>query len=483
MTMRVSLIAITMVTHGLFAVTAMPGFADDTIEDKVEATFLDILGTSGEADAFNIDTSVPDYAATALLGDGTSSFTNVTTPEDFGAQLLGVFGSSGNLKPGVAIAGSPYWLLGNRPESLSDYQADGAEFARILKRTQVSFAIVPLSNSETSSGSSGAVASLGVATELLDSADPRYDLKDGDCLRKALTVEFLGTESLKAEDKLRVEAFRLAKSKFANDPVVSPYVSRLITDGDFPEDSIDENWGILGELSDIDQSKYDEVANFVTTSLDTLLIQQNRKQDADDRKAFQKAVSACEKSAAERLQRKASLRVGAAIAARSESGEQDDLEDAGTAIWLSFRSPLGNTDEAGKSDGTLSSWGAFAKYETDATEAVEMSEMTDMTDGMMSEAEEDMMLAKYDGWRAGLNVNRVKDDFVVSGALSYVEKDFKSDMMEDEDYILATLTASMKISDGFWAEASFGWADDAQFDAQEFAGIRLKADWSKLGLN
>ena len=444
--------------------------ADETENDEPETVWEQALSNelaSGKAEDFKIDSSMPDYPALAILGEDTA-ITNVTTPEDLSSTLFQQFDEDGDLKLGFAIGGQPYWLL-NQPRRTFQSYKEASKLSRILFRTHASFAIVELNEGETVGDNTGFRTALGFSTEVLDSADPRFDVADRKCINDATENAIVSSGGI----------FDIEQA--AHFSVVET-IMKGIANGDQAYAKYD---GIPLKL------KPDDPTRIGTVRFDNLDAIQDAgfasefdqmvDAEADLSKVeagIEKALKDCADSAAQRLQGQKSLRLGAAIAARSDTGDTGDAEEDGYAFWASYRNPFGNAE-----DGTLSSWGAFAKYETDATEAVEMSEMMGMDDGMMTETEEDMMLAKYDGWRAGLNVNRVKGDFVVSGALSYVDKDFKSDMMPDEDYILATLTASMKVRDGLWAEASFGWADDAEFDAQEFAGIRLKADWGKLGLN
>lgn len=432
--------------------------------------FLDgtAIGSTGSPDDFKIDTSLPADGALALLDSSNSALVNIGTPEDFGANLINLFDSNGNLKQGLAIGGNPYWWFGRRNDSFEEYARDGDRWLRILKRTHVTFATVELTDAETTEQGSGVRASFGLSTELLDKADPRYDLASSDCLRAAIRETYFPDGEL-IDDVRRVGiAIARTKKTLDQDGAYPPLAGiALEQDGSVKDDDVAKFLGIINSDSAA-RALYGTIfAATPESKVDTAI--------------YQSALKSCADSAKVRLQAKQSLRVAFAVAGRSDSGDIGALKQDGIAAWLSYRHPFGNGDAA---DGALSSWGAFAKVETDATEAVEMSEMMDMGEtAMMSEEEEEMVLAKYDGWRAGLNLNRVRDDFVISGALSYVEKDFQSDMMEDEDYLLATMTASYKVRDGLWFEASFGWADDAQFDAQEFAGIRLKADWSKLGVN
>lgn len=430
-----------------------------------------ILGSVGKADNFKIDTSMPDYPALALLGQEDAAVVNIATPEDLGSHLFTLFDEDGDLKLGAALGGHPYWWFGRRQVSLRQYEGDEgvsnrwSHMQRVLARTNVSVGVVELTQGETAGDSTGFKTSIGFSTEVLDSADPRLLYSTRACIGNAyrdLSNRNL-TKLLEKGNIAQIRAYnRLAEAY----PSLGLMVADVSNGVDF------------GAVSATNAPKIIHSNNAqAQADFSVFLGQENAKVDTSDffDEGYEKGLEACQKNAALFLQRKQSLRIGAAIAGRSDTGNAGDLEEDGLAVWLSYRHPFGNENVT---DGTLSSWGAFAKYETDASEAVDMSDMM----GMATSGEQDMMLAKYDGWRAGLNINRVKSDFVVSGALSYVEKDFKSDMLEDEDYLLATITASMKVRDGLWAEASFGWANDAQFDAQEFAGIRLKADWSRLGL-
>lgn len=461
---------------------------DDAATDGAALQTVD-FGTKGEADGFKIDTSMPDFPALALLGQDQSALTNITTPEDLGSHLFNQFDEDGDLKLGFALGGHPYWWFGGDDLTLSEYAGDippgpqtGQEYRRVgalerkLARLNVSFGVIELTEGETASDTTGFKTALGLSTEWFDSADPRFDQELRNCVR---------AEMQKWHARADFNAPKAIALKAALDVLQK-------ADG-FTAFASQNNIAIPRPTGDdaLDQEAYGDLIGALAVAeggTKYVLIFQRAYNDADEASDYSavfdemltKGLEACKKKAAVTLQTKQSLRLGVAVAARSESGRADDMEQDGAAFWASYRLPLGQSGE-----GALSSFGAFVKYEIDANDSFSGANIPAavLAETSMGETPPETVLASYNGLRAGVNINRVRDDFVISGALAYVDKNFERDVFEDEDYLLATMTTSLKIREGIWAEASFGWADDAKFDAHEFAGIRLKVDWNRFGGN
>jgi hypothetical protein len=448
-----------------------------------------VYGKSGEADNFKIDTSMPDFPALALLGQDQSALTNVTTPEDLGSHIFNQFDEDGDLKLGFAMGGHPYWWFGGDDLSLSEYAGEPkpspavpgfdynpiSAWERKLARTNVSFGVIELTQGETVGGNTGFKTAIGISTEWLDSADPRFDTRLRKCMRDEMT-NWYHRANLDAPKAIALRASLYALQQSAG---FAEFATRNRIPIKRPTGNDDADMAIYAELTS-------RLARAGQEGRDYLLIAVQAYNEADKKSDYSDSydeqltdgIEACRKKGATVLQSKQSLRIGAAIAGRSENGRADDLEDDGAAIWVSYRHPFGEDSE-----GALSSFGMFLKYEAGANESfsgdkIPAAVMAEVPPG---ETPPETVLASYYGYRVGLNLNRIRDDFVISGALSYVDKNFDRDVFEDEDYLLATMTASLKVRDGVWVEASFGWADDAKFDAQEFAGVRLKVDWNRLG--
>ena len=420
-----------------------------------------LFGSEGKAEDFHIDTSMPDYPAVTLLGTADQPVTNVVGAEDLGTHLFNQFDKDGDFKLGVAFAATPYWWTADPSMTLKDYQSRSAA-ERVLARSQVSFAISELTDGETVSEKTGFNTAIGVSMELLSTSDPRYSEKNRECVQAALND---GAPDLLKKSSL---ATQRALLRFAT---TYPDVGLDLAGLDDPAEFIR-----VSDMAIVRISKYK--AGILLEHYDSMEEEVTKLSGPFFSEKAQKGLDACEKKASEELRSKKSLRLGAALAGRSESGRADDLTDDGMAIWLSYRHPFGQ-----KSEGSLSSFGAFLKYESGASESFSGDKIPEAIISAVpaGETPPETVLENYDGYQTGMNLNRVRDDFVVSGALSYVSKNYERDAFSDEDYLLATMTASLKVREGVWVEASFGWADDAKFDAQEFAGVRLKVDWNRLG--
>ena len=479
-------LSLSLLVAGFMATT--PGFA----QDETNETEKVIFGEFGNPADFKIDTSMPQYPAAALLGQADSVVNNVATPEDFGMQLLNQFGEDGDLELGFAIGGNPYWWFGrNSSMTFREYAADDKKLSRILARTNVSVGAIQLSTGTTLQPSEGYRVAFGASTEFFDSADARMDVVNRGCIISAVTA----INASDATDRLIIRlavanTIRADKFDVSTGALVQWADQMTQVEQQAADAALAEIGGLAALSGQLSQNVRDQIA-----ILEAQYKTNPNGADFGGREqkvaAANEALRACEKGADKRLQSARSLRVGVAVAGRDNGGSSDDFEFDGASAWGSLRLPLGGEDAS------LNSFGVFVLGELDATETVE-SEMDMMMDpstpampsgsdmSAMSEdviaMSEDAVVTEYDGWRIGANVNSVRDDLTISASIAYVNQEFSSDMVPDRDFVLTTATASYKIREGLWLEGSFGVSSGDGFEAEEFAGIRIKADLGRLGL-
>lgn len=444
-----------------------------TALEKINLTDVE-LGEIKDADPFKINTSLPDYPALALLGTEDSAITNVATPEDFGAQVLSQFSEDGSLNLGLAVGGSPFWWFSERSISLQEYETELSSLQRILARTTVSLGAIQLDDSDSAMASDGFQTAIGFSTEILNQADPRMNTDLRNCIRG----EYNKIARLKATD-INNDARRLARQAYIALARETPNAGIRVPSEDLSDydDVRQSNQAIIIPSLSM-RNRFDAL---LSDGLDRNTLFENLiAQDS-----FKAGLKTCGDDAARVLQSRQSLRFGGAAALRSDDGDFDNIDFDGAKFWLSYRRPFSGI--GARNDGTLSSFGFFAEVSFDETDTMDMEDMMPGMDMMMTPVADDamagMMIQKFDGVRAGANINRVRKDFVITGALSYVHRDFESDIIDDQDFLLATVTATYQIRDGLWMEGSFGWSSDEDLSSNEFAGIRLKVDWSRLGVS
>tara|TARA_R110001606_G_scaffold174123_1_gene320726 strand:- start:200 stop:1522 length:1323 start_codon:yes stop_codon:yes gene_type:complete len=405
------------------------------------------IGSSGaesvDLSKFKIDTSMPAYPATALLSGSNVEVENFSTSEDFGLRFVNLFSPEGKLKPGFAYGATPYWWF-NRNISSDLYRKHYS--TRIFARTQLSLAAISLPGSETNTDSDGLSVGLGLVTEFLDSADPRFDEDTKECVAAAYqkfdtTVDVNRVAVDQTIDELMAENNLTLQTK--NPAAV---IAALAALGDHGETYW---WGRYDEKLEANRKKARESED------------ENAVAAASELQAYLDCGTAAEKRAVE----KSSLKLGLALRADSESGELDGLQTMGSSVWLSYRNPI-------RFD-ALTSSNLFVRYDLDRSEVVPENEVMP---GDMGAKES----RRYDSLQAGVGLARVGDNSKVASTLAYVSKNYDTAELEDSNYLLATLGASYKVSDGVWLEFSLGWSDDDKFDNDRFTRLELKVDWGRF---
>ena len=392
---------------------------------------------------FKIDTSIPAYPATALLGESNVEVENFATAEDFGARLVGLTDDDGKITPGVALAATPFWWL---RENITTEEYQSSYASRVAARTQFSFAVVSLSESETETQAGGTSYGVGFTTEFLDTSDPRFDEETKECVRGVYFKEDL-TIDVNAE-----------AAKRAADEIRRNHGGSSEMTADFLSTNTDPVPGLNGKLwVQLYDETLQEKRKAVRGEWDEIIAKSNKAEEA--------AYKECGTAAEQRAAKQASLKLGVAARFDQLKSGSDDFQDKGQSVWLAYRH--------GVPVDSLTSANVFLRYDNDHSEM--MPESDDMMTGM-----ETQELAKFDAWKAGLGVARVDDNFKASASVAYIDKDYQLDELDDSNYALVSVGASYKVSDGIWLDFSLGWSDDDMFSNDRYTRLELKADWGQL---
>ena len=275
-----------------FSVCILGFLASVTAANAQDAQTVNLYyRNANNAQNFTLDLNAPTDPGFVVIG---ASPKNVTDPGDFKQFAIhtGSFFQNGELKPGLAVSGVPFWWV-NRDLTLEQYanfdSVPGGlnSFERILARTQFSLATVGIKD-ET--GKEGIKLGTGLQTQLLDSQDIRRDKRNLVCIDKSW-------KSLRAEyDHVRSQAFADTVVAIEQDPAL-----------DFNE----EFERRAGAASSAVLARYDLL------------------------------YARCKDVAELRFLQQASWIFGFGAAARSHNGNASSLVFTGASFWSTYRSAFG----------------------------------------------------------------------------------------------------------------------------------------------
>jgi hypothetical protein len=127
------------------------------------------------ADTTNVELSVPESPAFAVLGLTPSTVVRPASPRAFATSLLNGLDQNGNFQSGLAIDTTPFMLFNGENITIRDYNEQ--YLTRFLSRTQFSFATAKASSQDDTSTR----LSAGLNLTLWDRGDPRiYHPERGD---------------------------------------------------------------------------------------------------------------------------------------------------------------------------------------------------------------------------------------------------------------------------------------------------------------
>ena len=149
----------------------------------------------------------PTSPAAKIIGIGTETIPTISTPKQFGFEVLNGLDNNGNFNTGITVDILPYVLIRGNDFTLEEYVNDNSGFQRFLANTTLSVA--------TSRADDTARAAIGLEFVLLNEGDPRMDKQySSDLLGiqqkilKKVQEEFKGTNA--TPDQLK-EALKEAK--------------------------------------------------------------------------------------------------------------------------------------------------------------------------------------------------------------------------------------------------------------------------------
>ncbi len=445
----------------------------EAVPASKEALNLLLYGKEGSADKLKVATAMPTDAAAAILSLDQNAVTHVNTLEDLGVKVFPLINSDGSITGVGSFSMQPYWFF-DSDISIDNYAAKGAfpALRRVFARTSFSIAIANGFSSpsgdmmETPAPDDGEQmmamadmdredfrASFGFITELLDQADPRFNNELKSCLATGLDA-YIGRVRTEITGPARIEAVKaLLLDESVNKLFDSRFFRRTV-DQALADDFF--NTHVSPRKNKTIREKFEGYQKVAEEE-----IRQNLGQSFSQR--LEANRDQCTAEGEKYLQKQRSLRVGAAIAGVSDSGSLGNFDFAGGSVWTTFRQPFASSE-----GGADNSFGVFGRYSWDTIE-----EVITNNEAMPS------IITKTDRARVGLVVSRVTDNLSLNGTVAYVSNTYNSDLVEDEEYVNATLTASLAVRNGAWIELGLGWSDSETFEDDEFVKLGLKVDLAK----
>lgn len=419
-------------------------------EDDPPAVTLRKYGDPEKAKLYEYDTSVPAAPALALVQNAPElSMTSAYGPDIAKEVVLAAE------HPGASLAARPYWALGfGDDQTLTSYRAD-AWGARVVARSIFSAAAAAREVEKVD----GLGAGLGLHTEFLDDADPRFNTAHLKCLASAGS-KFLELQEA-AEAKLRTGADGIAAGKA---------VARTLSPADAA--AIDA----AADLDEVSQVLYRSQGVAGRARFDGWISAETQKALAKTEGPAKDQLADCFKRGALAAENSMSFQAGVGTSWSSPTYNVSRLASDGASAWASFRIPLGGfadcknpgvdavsmdaDDDSGlpKCLSPLGSLTAFGHLVTD--DNVEVGE---------AKREARTLQAGVVLSHKGRN-----DRWSVAASAVWNQRDYQAAGLPTDEFQRYALSVSAKLFLGVWIEATFGeTAGVATAKDESFGLVRL----------
>lgn len=395
-------------------------------------------GDATAAKLYKYDTAVPTAPALALV-EGAPELT-VTSPfgPDFNKDVV----LSGE-KPGFALAARPYWTLTPNTQSLAEYRAMNRAML-ILARTTLSLAGAQQATEDTK----GFGAAIGLHTELLNRADPRFNPAHNFCLALANT-KFV-KDHIKVDEFMEVDPDTVAEGRekaLALQPGASQALKDEIGRARYLKDletALSGDLQAMQKFADWQAEKNDE-------------LRKASKDDPDGKR--QKALDACFKRGALAAENFPSFQLGVGSAWKSPDYGFSDLKSAGTSAWLAFRVPI--KPYGACADPTVEN-PVLKPDPTTPRDQQCLSPPGNVTAFAHFASNDKVKFAGADQKaatsQAGVVLSHQSSDknWSLAASAVWIQQDYDDAKLKTEDFNRYALSYSQKVYDNIWLEASFG---------------------------
>lgn len=511
-------------------VTVVSAAAEDQVID---------LQTTSDADkvakGYKVDTAVPSSPAFAIIGaTPAKAVTGGFTPD-----LVWEAIESEDDIPGFGIAAKPYWLIGpGRDKTLRQYQGpalmrDGKEdldrgpndysLEAFLGRTSISTAVGARDGKKEAALALG----LGIHTSIFPTADPRLDRRLTRCLDNALwetqpaaqdaivlrpgapplpprpapPLEGKTFERFKG-DAARLLMMRIQQSRPPGASLGALSVSLGELEAAKDEKALEKKFielysqtgpgdseaakrelaamrkALVASLpaAQPDQDSETERRTIVASDGRVIGVEQRKLVTVGD---YAKDSAACYSAAQVRLANVQELSFGLGAVALSPERRGDDLDYAGTSVWVTWRYPLGSYlkgcnpdkgepelevaegDTAARDKHCLKPMGnlsVFSRYTWDEEVPINDTTTANAALGIMGVAFQ--KTAQNDRWSFEL-------------AASYNWRNFTTAGYDDEEYWRLSAEGSLRLTDFARLNVGYGTVTDSPIGEDDFTIVRL----------
>ena len=295
------------------AVAGAQATPDAAAEAKVEAAKASVADRPAKEE---IDTSIPETPGFAVIDLTPTTVIDPSAPRAKSFDLASYIDENGALKPGLAVAGTPYFWFNH--QKLSEYQDAVKDNWALAAWARTS---VSAGYAKTDDGKADRLG-LGFTTELLGTqtingekvyADPRLDTRLSTCIGEAFDATI-------AKQIPTIDMFRpIARQEWlANHPSTTGT-------------QVDERW-VSARADELLDKGYAELKAKIAADLAAT--------------GMPDAVQSCRNEAAARYARRTSLVVAGAMAFKVNPQAGEDVGDGGSA-WAAYRRPIGLLSKTG----------------------------------------------------------------------------------------------------------------------------------------
>lgn len=273
----------------------------------------------------SLDLAVPESPAFAVLDLTPQSVVRPTSPRELATALLNGVDRNGHFQTGIALEVDPY-LLYARDLELSTYRQGRFNIQRLIARSQISLATTKGASSDDKS----VRLSLGASITPVDYGDPRLDTELLDCIDRAQVAALQATHRIRMRWLIELPNDQREEAEAALGFKQGQNMASLLTKLG-PEEIEKRLHGVSLEII----QKYLAMVEVQRTLLD-------------------RQVEKCRKEARERNWNATSWELGGAPRWTSDTGNVNDVQFRGGALWTSLAlGSNGKTAPARSDDGGL----------------------------------------------------------------------------------------------------------------------------------
>lgn len=430
-----------------FALFAGVAAAEDQKELKLQS-----YGDIKNAKLYEYDTAVPAAPALGMVENTPELSLSAPFGPDFSKEVV----LTGE-KPGFALALRPYWASGaGLYLSPDNYQKDTSWFMRTAARTVLSAAGAPV----VTDSSRGLGAAVGLSTELLDKADPRFNDAHLTCLGNS-------SQEVSNIHNTLVAALDTDPAKVAEAKVIA--ITAL---GSTPPPA---ELQAADSISSVQMALPHMLRGVITAWKNQQVENLSASQAAETK--YKARVARCFKRAKLAAENTVSLQVAGGAGWASDTYSLSNMKSTGGKAWAAFRLPLGayqdcrllgkstetialeaseiETHKGGKCLSPRGNLTAFAHYSSDDKVTVASATKS----------------AKVSQFGVVLSRKNAGDTWSISASAAWNERNYEEAGLATDKFERYAIAYAQKVTGKIWFEATFGQTSGVATAKDESYGL------------